>query len=231
MKKSATIKEKFKTINWNEASKIGLIDDINTKVLHPIGMSITRNIIGGASPCILQDGNSAWTHGNEYETKASVRDGVATFFDDGEPKLNEQQINFLIELNAKNRSGSAPSEDTINLAYVYFLDRENWDGITKKAGFTPQKKALGKTLVRRIIVWHNLLVDWPKDSKEKLETLNNIGKKKISDNVINATVKHIKTGNSANKCATEYGCFMGSVKSALAKIEKFDKAVEEYAKL
>lgn len=53
----------------------------------------------------------------------------------------------------------------------------------------------------------------------------------MSQDVINATIQHIKTGDNMHKCSMDNGCFMGSVKSALAKIEKFDAAVKGYGEL
>lgn len=232
MTKSATIKEKFETVNWNEASKLGLVDKINEQVLHPIGMSITRNSNSGASPCILKNNGGEWEHENEYEINAFLREGVATFFDNGEPKLSKKQIDFLVKLNGENRSGSAPKKDSVKLAYTYFLDRDSWDSITKgKNGVTPQKKALGKALARRVIEWHNLLTNWPKTPREKLVALNNIGKKKVAENVIDAAVHYLETDDTMNKSASLNDCFMGSVKPTVAKIEKFDDAVKGYGEL
>lgn len=40
-------------IDWNDASALGLIHEINSKILHPLGLAMTRNPSTGASDIIL----------------------------------------------------------------------------------------------------------------------------------------------------------------------------------
>ncbi|HBF46191.1 MAG TPA: hypothetical protein DDW91_06825, partial [Shewanella frigidimarina] len=65
----------------------------------------------------------------------------------------------------------------------------------------------------------------------KFSVLAKTGGRKMSKDVVKAAIQHIKTGENMHKCSIDNGCFMGSVKSALAKIEKFDNAVKGYGEL
>ncbi len=46
-------KDELKMISWNQASQLGLIEEINTKLLHPRGLAITRNLETGKSDGLL----------------------------------------------------------------------------------------------------------------------------------------------------------------------------------
>jgi len=49
----------YNKIDWNQASKLGLIQRINSEILHPLGLAMTRNTTTGASDFILvaEDGH------------------------------------------------------------------------------------------------------------------------------------------------------------------------------
>lgn len=49
-------------IDWNEASKRGLIERINTEVLHPIGLAMFRVPDTGVSPGLLIADDGVWEY-------------------------------------------------------------------------------------------------------------------------------------------------------------------------
>ena len=51
-----------KYINWNQMSELGLIYKINKEILHPIGLSISRNPENGHSEAILIADDGAWCY-------------------------------------------------------------------------------------------------------------------------------------------------------------------------
>lgn len=55
----------MKAINWNQMSELGLIEKINTEILHPLGLAISRNTKTGCSENVLISDDGAW----EYDPK------------------------------------------------------------------------------------------------------------------------------------------------------------------
>lgn len=45
--------EGLKVIDWNKASELGLIQRINSEILHPLGLAMTRTSDNGVSPNLL----------------------------------------------------------------------------------------------------------------------------------------------------------------------------------
>ena len=43
----------MKSIDWNTASKLGLIERINKEILHPLGLAMTRTVETGVSDRLL----------------------------------------------------------------------------------------------------------------------------------------------------------------------------------
>lgn len=43
----------MKTINWNQASELGLVERINREILHPLGLAMARDPATGSSDIIL----------------------------------------------------------------------------------------------------------------------------------------------------------------------------------
>ncbi len=52
----------MKTINWNKMSELGLIQRINTEILHPLGLAISRNPKNGFSEKILVADDGVWEY-------------------------------------------------------------------------------------------------------------------------------------------------------------------------
>ncbi|MFG0835478.1 hypothetical protein ACF8OI_18400 [Aeromonas bivalvium] len=72
----------MKTINWNQASELGLIVRINREILHPLGLAMSRNPENGASEMLLVSDDGAWVYAtplmnvppslSEAETRAKI---------------------------------------------------------------------------------------------------------------------------------------------------------------
>lgn len=55
-------------IDWNEASKLGLVEKINREVLHPLGLAMTRNPETGKSDSLLIADDGLFTYSENMET-------------------------------------------------------------------------------------------------------------------------------------------------------------------
>jgi hypothetical protein len=51
-----------KHINWNQASELGLIVRINSEVLHPLGLAMSRNPENGTSEMLLVSPDGVWEY-------------------------------------------------------------------------------------------------------------------------------------------------------------------------
>jgi hypothetical protein len=52
----------MKQIDWNEASRQGLIERINTEILHPLGLAMCRTPEDGTSPGLLIAEDGQWEY-------------------------------------------------------------------------------------------------------------------------------------------------------------------------
>jgi len=52
----------MKYINWNQMSKLGLLEKINREVLHPIGLAVSRDPESGASYKIYISDDGKWEY-------------------------------------------------------------------------------------------------------------------------------------------------------------------------
>lgn len=53
----------MKTIDWNKASELGLIQRINKEILHPLGLAMSRNPTNGTSENLLIADDGLWEYG------------------------------------------------------------------------------------------------------------------------------------------------------------------------
>jgi len=71
------------TLNWNQMSELGLIERINTEILHPLGLAMSRNVENGFSEEILISEDGLWEYApNRKSTIISdeeVKDKVENF--------------------------------------------------------------------------------------------------------------------------------------------------------
>jgi hypothetical protein len=59
----------MKTIDWNKASELGLIQRINKEILHPLGLAMTRNPETGISENLLIADDGLWEYSPEITLK------------------------------------------------------------------------------------------------------------------------------------------------------------------
>lgn len=52
----------MKRIDWNEASRQGLVERINTEILHPLGLAMFRTAEDGVSPGLLIAEDGKWEY-------------------------------------------------------------------------------------------------------------------------------------------------------------------------
>lgn len=72
----------LKTISWNDASALGLIERINREVLHPLGLAMFRDPDTGVSDGLLVADDGVWEYAPEMQaapvlTPEQVRAQVA----------------------------------------------------------------------------------------------------------------------------------------------------------
>lgn len=73
-------------IDWNFASTLGLIERINSELLHPLGLAMCRDVSTGVSPYLLVAEDKVWTYGPDFKPL---------------PVLRSEEIHQIIELNVK----------------------------------------------------------------------------------------------------------------------------------
>ena len=59
----------MKTIDWNQASQLGLIHRINHEILHPLGLAMTRDPKTGSSESLLVSDDGIWVYSDEILKK------------------------------------------------------------------------------------------------------------------------------------------------------------------
>lgn len=58
----------MKTIDWNKASELGLIERINHEILHPLGLAMTRNPVTGISENLVVSPDGIWEYAKTRKT-------------------------------------------------------------------------------------------------------------------------------------------------------------------
>lgn len=82
----------MKTINWNQMSELGLIQRINSEILHPLGLAMSRNVESGVSEEILIADDGFWEYANKHFcvlTKADIAIKLDSFIENREYKEND----------------------------------------------------------------------------------------------------------------------------------------------
>ena len=69
---------KITEINWNQASELGLIERINTEILHPLGLAMSRNPDTGFSESLYISDDGAWEYDPGRVTKVLPDEQVRT---------------------------------------------------------------------------------------------------------------------------------------------------------
>lgn len=66
----------MQTIDWNTMSELGLIERINTEILHPLGLALSRNTETGFSEQVLISDDGEWEYPPGMETTIISDDEV-----------------------------------------------------------------------------------------------------------------------------------------------------------
>lgn len=148
--------------------------------------------------------------------------------------INKKQFDYILKFISESSSGRKRSEETVKAAKCFLFEPDKWDGfkVCNDSRDNYFKKKYGQKLAEKIMFWNKFFTEWPGDIESQLQAFKTTGAKAIADNVVNAVIEYSNgTSKNMNAAALSNGCYMGSVKSALAKIEKFDKAAKEYGEL
>lgn len=148
--------------------------------------------------------------------------------------INKKQFDYILKFISESASGRKHSEENVKAAKCFLFEPGKWSDfrVCKDSRDNYFKKKYGQKLAEKIIFWHGFFNGWGDDIEAQLRAFKTTGAKSIGDNVANAVIEYKKgESKNMNAAALSNGCYMGSVKSALAKIEKFDKAAKEYVKL
>ena len=57
-----------KVIDWNEISRLGLIERINREIMHPLGYAVCREVETGMSPGALVSPDGQWVYPDQVES-------------------------------------------------------------------------------------------------------------------------------------------------------------------
>ncbi|MCP4528476.1 MAG: hypothetical protein GY833_21540 [Aestuariibacter sp.] len=66
----------MKTIDWNKASELGLIERINREVLHPLGLAMTRCPDTGVSANLIVSPDGEWEYPEDRKTLVKSDEAV-----------------------------------------------------------------------------------------------------------------------------------------------------------
>lgn len=58
---------KPKVIDWNEISRLGLLERINREIMHPLGYAVCREVESGRSPGALVSEDGPWVYPDQDE--------------------------------------------------------------------------------------------------------------------------------------------------------------------
>jgi len=58
---------KPKVIDWNEISRLGLLERINREIMHPLGYAVCRDVDSGRSPGALVSEDGPWVYPDQVE--------------------------------------------------------------------------------------------------------------------------------------------------------------------
>lgn len=72
----------MKSIDWNEASKLGLIEKINKEILHPLGLAMCRVPETGTSPNILVAPDGEFQYDPEMKSGVKSNEFIKQYIKD-----------------------------------------------------------------------------------------------------------------------------------------------------
>lgn len=148
--------------------------------------------------------------------------------------INKKQFDYILKFISESASGRKHSEENVKAAKCFLFEPDKWNDfkVCNDSRDNYFKKKYGQKLAEKIMFWHGFFNNWSDDIEAQLSAFKTTGAKPIGDNVVSAVIEYKKgESKNMNAAALANDCYMGSVKSALAKIEKFDNAAKEYGEL
>lgn len=58
----------FQVIDWNEISRLGLLERINREIMHPLRYAVCREVETGRSPGALVSPDGVWVYPDQINT-------------------------------------------------------------------------------------------------------------------------------------------------------------------
>lgn len=113
---------KITEINWNQASELGLIERINTEILHPLGLAISRNPDTGFSESLyISDDGPCSGKKNVINRNTGIRQQILSSDFDSTVHINlgdtRQYFRCRNKLTTKEKNISIYEWDTARDSY------------------------------------------------------------------------------------------------------------------
>lgn len=194
-------------LSQDKVNELKLHSKINKRVLHPMGISLV---------------NAEFKYTPERKVKAL--DDVSN------PLAKVEHFNYLVSLLQAVLSGTNTSQKVIDSARIYLFDKE-----AHKNNFPYDRtvKCNGKRFaVNRIVPTHNILSNWPTDTKGKICAYSAImGGREVNQSVMRAAINCIDFSHSINPAATANKVTYVQVSNMINKVKQFDEFAKEYGDL
>ena len=194
-------------LSQDKVNELKLHSKINKRVLHPMGISLV---------------NAEFKYAPERKGKA--------LGNVSNPLAKVGQFNYIVQLLRSVLSGTNTSEKVINSARIYLFDKE-----MHKNNFPYDRtvKCNGKRFaVNRVIPAHNVLSNWPTDTKGKIYACSAImGGREVNESVMQAAIECIDKGVGINPAATANKVTYVQVSNMVNKVKQFDEFAKEYGDL
>lgn len=194
-------------LSQDKVNELKLHSKINKRVLHPMGISLI---------------DASFKYTPERKVKA--------LGDASNPLAKAEQFNYIVQLLRSVLSGTNTSEKVIESARIYLFDKE-----MHKNNFPYDRtvKCNGKRFaVNRVIPAHNVLSNWPADTRGKIYACSAImGGREVNEAVALAAYEHIDFGVGINPAATANEVTYVQVRNMFNKVKQFDEFAKEYGDL
>ena len=194
-------------LSQEKINELKLHSKINKRVLHPMGISLV---------------NAEFKYAPERKVKA--------FDDVSNPLTKVEQFNYLVSLLQTVLSGTNTSLKVVDSARIYLFDKE-----AHKNNFPYDRtvKCNGKRFaVNRIVPTHNILSNWPEDTRGKIYACSTImGGREVNQSVMRAAINCIDFGHSINPAATANKVTYVQVSNMVNKVKQFDEFARGYGDL
>ncbi len=194
-------------LSKEKINELKLHSKINKRVLNPMGISLV---------------NAEFKYAPEHNVKA-VEDA-------SNPLAKGEQFTYIVSLLQLVLSGTNTSHKVVDSARIYLFDKE-----AHKNNFPYDRtvKCNGKRFaVNRVIPTHNILSNWPTETKDKIYAYSKImGGREVNEKVMQAAIEHIDLGLGMNPAATANKVTYVQVSNMVNKVKQFDEFAKEYGDL